>query len=529
MAIVTISRIQHRRGYYENLPQLSSAELGWAVDQRRLFIGNGTLSEGAPEVGNTEILTQYSNVLEIAETYTFKNEDAGYNPTTGPDANSPTVRTLQKKLDDFVSVKDFGAKGDGSTDDTDAINRALFELYCRETFSGAKKTLYFPAGHYILTDIIKVPPHATLIGEGPYSTVLEQTGDATTVGAIIHSSDDLQQIEGSIGSNGANLPSDIKIAHMGMITNKDGIHIQKTKRITLERIRIEGVESFPEEETNSETGTPGIAIYLGGSSVSPSEDVNIIDCYLHKNNYAIWQDNNNQVIQNVNISSTTFDNLYKAILIGVTGGSAKNFVVTNSVFDNIYSYAVDIDNVEDYVSSFNHYKNVGNNYLGIGSPSTNVILFRNNVAHSASLGDLFDRTDIDNSAVPRISLNTNSSYFNFGKKLNLGYYAQYLGKEVELTNNTTDSTGIVIDTTEATNAEIQYTIERNGDIRSGVLKVSLDGVTYGLDDDSTETADVGVIFDVSYNVDLAEITYTTTNTGINAFLQYAIRQLSSVV
>lgn len=57
MAIVSISRMQVRRGLYENLPQLASGELGWAIDQRRLFIGNGTLEEGAPFIGNTEVLT----------------------------------------------------------------------------------------------------------------------------------------------------------------------------------------------------------------------------------------------------------------------------------------------------------------------------------------------------------------------------------------------------------------------------------------------------------------------------------------
>lgn len=57
MAIVSVSRMQVRRGLYENLPQLASGELGWAIDQRRLFIGNGTLEEGAPFIGNTEVLT----------------------------------------------------------------------------------------------------------------------------------------------------------------------------------------------------------------------------------------------------------------------------------------------------------------------------------------------------------------------------------------------------------------------------------------------------------------------------------------
>jgi hypothetical protein len=60
MSIVQISQIKHRRGTNENLPQLASAELGWSVDTQQLYIGNGTLEEGAPEVGNTEILTVLS-------------------------------------------------------------------------------------------------------------------------------------------------------------------------------------------------------------------------------------------------------------------------------------------------------------------------------------------------------------------------------------------------------------------------------------------------------------------------------------
>ena len=62
MAIVQISQIKPRHGLEENLPQLASGELGWSVDTRKLYIGNGTLNEGAPEVGNTEILTEYSNI-----------------------------------------------------------------------------------------------------------------------------------------------------------------------------------------------------------------------------------------------------------------------------------------------------------------------------------------------------------------------------------------------------------------------------------------------------------------------------------
>jgi hypothetical protein len=66
MAVTQISKIQIRRGLQENLPQLASAELGWSIDEQRLFIGNGTLAEGAPTVGMTEILTTQTIYSELA-------------------------------------------------------------------------------------------------------------------------------------------------------------------------------------------------------------------------------------------------------------------------------------------------------------------------------------------------------------------------------------------------------------------------------------------------------------------------------
>ena len=67
MAIVQISQITNRQGLQIDLPQLAGAELGWSNDTRQLWIGNGTLEEGAPVVGNTEILTEFSNILNIKE------------------------------------------------------------------------------------------------------------------------------------------------------------------------------------------------------------------------------------------------------------------------------------------------------------------------------------------------------------------------------------------------------------------------------------------------------------------------------
>ena len=70
MAIVQISRITQRKGLQENLPQLAGAEFGWSIDQRKLYIGNGLLEEGAPVIGNTEILTEFSDLSQFLPTPT---------------------------------------------------------------------------------------------------------------------------------------------------------------------------------------------------------------------------------------------------------------------------------------------------------------------------------------------------------------------------------------------------------------------------------------------------------------------------
>jgi hypothetical protein len=60
MAIVQISKIQQRRGLQQDLPQLAGGEIAWSIDSRRIYIGNGTIDEGAPVEGLTEILTEFS-------------------------------------------------------------------------------------------------------------------------------------------------------------------------------------------------------------------------------------------------------------------------------------------------------------------------------------------------------------------------------------------------------------------------------------------------------------------------------------
>ena len=213
MAIVQISQITNRKGLNENLPQLAGAELGWSTDTRQLYIGNGTLEDGAPVIGNTEILTEFSDILNITSTYTYKGLAAGYTVQTGPTSGTPVTLSLQSWLDQFASVLDFGAVGDGVTDDTDAINRALYQLYCREVNPQIRRSLFFPAGVYRVTGSIDIPPYATLVGEGNNNSLIVM--DDGVADYVARTADSLQQYGVNIGNNGATPPTYITVTNLG--------------------------------------------------------------------------------------------------------------------------------------------------------------------------------------------------------------------------------------------------------------------------------------------------------------------------
>jgi hypothetical protein len=175
MAIVQISRIQIRRGLNQDLPQLASAEMGWSLDTQQLYIGNGTITEGAPTAGVTEILTEHSNILNLVGLYTYQGAAAGYTVVTGVDSTHPITRSFQGKLDDIVSVRDFGAVGDGTTNDTAAINRAIKQIYSityNDNTPKVRRTIYFPAGTYLVSTTVLIPPYASFRGDGRQNTIL---------------------------------------------------------------------------------------------------------------------------------------------------------------------------------------------------------------------------------------------------------------------------------------------------------------------------------------------------------------------
>ena len=69
----------------------------------------------------------------------------------------PKPQYEARAVGDFVHIKDFGAVGDGMTDDTAAVQTALY--------SSQGKILFVDAGSYILTDTVVVPAGVKMVGE----------------------------------------------------------------------------------------------------------------------------------------------------------------------------------------------------------------------------------------------------------------------------------------------------------------------------------------------------------------------------
>ena len=95
-----------------------------------------------------------------------------------------TTRTIDNLLKDVVSVKDFGAVGDGVTDDTAAIQAAIdaAELQVLKRHYGGVSVV-FPKGAYLITSTITIEESSIPSGGGRNGITL--VGDGATSSSII--------------------------------------------------------------------------------------------------------------------------------------------------------------------------------------------------------------------------------------------------------------------------------------------------------------------------------------------------------
>lgn len=539
MAIVQISQITNRKGLQDDLPQLAGAELGWSIDQRRLWIGNGTLAEGAPIVGNTEILTEFSDILAFQTNYTYKGEAAGYTVQTGPTPSTPITQSLQSWLDQFASVKDFGAVGDGITDDTDAINRALYQIYCRETNVQVRRGLFFPAGVYKITASIKIPPYATLWGEGMDNSII-QLDSGSGADAVAQTADSLQQTGSNIGTNGAAPPQYITINNLRFQNTDSAIKniflLDQATNVTFTNVGFEG----PLGQGDLISVVPDVAaIRFASNPTYVCSQIMIDNCVFTGATFGVSTDASigapGQATRGVTITGSQFNTLHQGLSIGVSspaGNPPSGFRITNNVFNLIYAEGIYFGAYTNLNATANNtFYDVGNEFLGLTNPTTSVIYIGS--SQVVCVGDMFERTDTYAASVVRISVDATAIAFTNSASLQMGLLTQKSGLSTTIIAGTSGQVLVAVDPADASGSStgafsVRYTMVRAGtDVRTGTITVTnYDGVGLSWSDDYTENTPLGVTLDVSQSAGIVNITSTATAGPFNADFSYTLSYLN---
>jgi len=411
MAVVQISKIQHRRGKEgsNGIPQLASAELGWAIDTQKLYIGNGAVSEGAPAVGNTEILTTKSNIFDLLNQYTYVGTTEAIKQT-GEFVNSPITRTLQQRLDDVVSIRSFGAKGDGITDDTEAVQRAIDQLFINSSDKADARSriaLKVDAGVYRITNTLYVPPFANIIGDGKNKTIFElnlNPAEGSHVSKSILETIDGDSTPGSYITyqnikNGSR-PRNINISGItfklasDIPTHSALVKLDCTTDSIIHDCLFEGLWGKDDGYDALQSG-----INLRGLGATTSENVHISNCTFKNLSVAVYSIHDTRT---VTIADSVFEFLQVGIELGKTStgtGSQslgpQNYIVKNNKFDRINDYGfavfkpVATMDPTGHTSIGNIFLDVANNMNGQDNPQTSVILFEAPLCES--IGDTFER------------------------------------------------------------------------------------------------------------------------------------------
>jgi len=400
VAVVSISRIQIRRGQKNSgtgLPQLASGELGWAIDTRELFIGNGAVSEGAPQVGNTKLLTEHDNLFQFADTYSYDLDSEIVQTGTSPTA--PIQRTLQNRLDDRVSVRAFGCNGDGTVCTTE-LQRAIDQLYINTATKGnpsSRVVLHLEAGEYVIDDTIYLPPYASLVGAGKDKTIIKQTVAVPVFKTVNETSTPGNPADDSV-STFINQAQNIEIDGLTIdVTEAQGnypvINLQSCRDSVFKNIKILG--SYSLSEPTIDNFTIGIQLNALSTAVTSSgnffENITVQDIgYAIDSKYDI---KDNQFV------SCVFDTVGFGIVFGnnislglpgqITGPSFNK--IDSCVFRSVSRHAIWINAGQYNHSTNNKYFNVGNEDGTSANATHSVIYFNDEYNHSSD--DYFQRAN----------------------------------------------------------------------------------------------------------------------------------------
>lgn len=407
MAVVQISRIQVRRGQKNagtGMPQLASGELGWAVDTQELYIGNGSVSEGAPAVGNTQLLTEHSDIFSvIGETYEYKANDSSV--LTGKDGNHPIKRTLQDRLDDQVNGAGFGIVPGSNV--TRELQNALLQLFDSQN---NRVELIINPGNYTLTDTIYVPSNVSIRGAGKGKTIFNTSAnpafqiihdDATVSIDWSNGATNLTSVTGAglSTSTVSNQPRNIKISNFTVTSSVQDVVIfqfDASRDTELNNLSLEG-DWVVTDAINPLLGALNLTAFNSDSTINNK----FIDCDFKNFGYAFRTNND---LNRTVIKGCTFDTLGRGIVAGEamqnvdgsTNGPSET-LIEDCKFSNILKEAILLQKGLHNTSRNNRFELCGNNGAAETSQAFNVIKFVD--ATNKSENDWFKRSDVSKDIV----------------------------------------------------------------------------------------------------------------------------------
>ena len=143
---------------------------------------------------------------------------------------STVSRSIADRLEDTISAKDFGAVGDGSSDDTAYLQAAFDHI---KTIGGG--TVYFPDGTYIVNGTLLFDPDANIPIHirGSGAVTLEQQSDSTTIR--------LKRVYSGLGYGNISKSSmsGLVISHVDGSSTKFAIELWQCKEFQFHNMRTE--------------------------------------------------------------------------------------------------------------------------------------------------------------------------------------------------------------------------------------------------------------------------------------------------
>jgi len=451
MAVIEISKIQVRRGQelQTGIPQLSPGEFGWAEDTENLYIGK-RIAEGAIDDNNSRILTQqdYNNLFDLinaksATTGTAVASTSTYKYRDGISYIRSSTSTIAVKLDNWVSLTDYGVKESSTgTDITTPLKEAIYNLFFAKdadenlffprNIPDSRRKLIIPAGTYVISDEIKLPPFTSLVGEGPSLTTIKFAPNQILNPAFMFATVDANGNSFSTGNMDPSIFSgqNARNIHIeGMTLQYTATNISNAPLLSLDQVVDVNIENVYFETSNlTTTTTYGNAIHIQSSVVSdivnaPTGNINIEKCKFSHLGTAVSQTTG--TVNRFFINNCVFDNLQKGISMwaNTTGTyyGPINGVIDGNRFEKITQQAIIIgtstysSTPSNTISSNNTFRTVANGADATGNPNTDytllattpVILF--NSRGNKSVDDVFSRQE---TAVSLLSAGTNNFYYN---------------------------------------------------------------------------------------------------------------------